>query len=140
MIRNVLILCTGNSARSIMAEALINHRFPGQWRAYSAGSHPTGTVNPLSLAVLAEQGVATTGLRSKSWDEFTHAPVMDLVITVCDNAAGEVCPLWPGAPRKLHWGFADPAAATGRDEQRLEFFRQIMAQIDTKIGELTAWA
>lgn len=135
---NVLVLCTGNSARSVLAECLINDLGGGTWKAYSAGSRPTGTVNPLSIAVLKEKGHAVEGLRSKSWDEFAlpDAPRMDLVITVCDNAAGETCPIWPGAPRKIHVGFPDPAAAEGSDEERLAVFREVYAMIEAKIRRL----
>jgi len=135
---HVLVLCTGNSARSVLAECLINDLGGGAWRAWSAGSHPTGKVNPLSLEILAEKGHDTEGLRSKSWDEFAQAdaPHMDLVITVCDNAAGEMCPIWPGAPRKLHVGFPDPAAAEGTHEQRLAVFRDVYGQVEAKIRKL----
>lgn len=135
---NVLVLCTGNSARSVLAECLINDLGGGKWKAYSAGSKPTGLVNPLSIEVLREKGHAAEGLRSKSWDEFAlpDAPKMDLVITVCDNAAGEVCPIWPGHPSKLHIGFPDPAAATGTKEERLKAFRDVYAMIEAKIKKL----
>ena len=108
---NVLFLCTGNSARSVLAEALLNHLGSGRVRAYSAGSHPKGAVHPGALAVLAEHGIPADGLRSKSWDEFAGpaAPPMNFIITVCDNAAGEACPIWPGRPTSAHWGIADPA-------------------------------
>jgi arsenate reductase len=137
-VTNVLVLCTGNSARSILGEALINHLGGGRWRACSAGSSPTGRVNPLSLEVLAEQGLPVEGYRSKSWDEFARpgAPVMDLVITVCDNAAGEVCPVWPGHPSKIHMGFPDPAAVEGTHEERLAAFRQVRAMIEAKVRRL----
>lgn len=136
----VLVLCTGNSARSVLAECLINHLGGGRWKAYSAGSHPAGQVNPLTLEVLRENGHAVEGLRSKSWDEFANAgaPRMDLVITVCDNAAGEVCPIWLGAPRKMHVGFPDPAAAQGSHAQRLEVFRDVYAMIEAKMRRLIA--
>ncbi|HIJ38399.1 MAG TPA: arsenate reductase ArsC [Rhodospirillaceae bacterium] len=137
---NVLFLCTGNSARSVLAECLVNDLGGGKWKAYSAGSHPTGKVNPLSLEVLSEKGHAINGLRSKSWDEFAlpDAPKMDLVVTVCDNAAGELCPIWPGHPSKLHIGFPDPAAAQGTHEERLAAFRKVYAMIETKIRALLA--
>ncbi|HLN22952.1 MAG TPA: arsenate reductase ArsC [Patescibacteria group bacterium] len=135
---NVLVLCTGNSARSVLAECLINDLGCGKWTAYSAGSHPTGKVNPLSIEVLTEKGHKVEGLRSKSWDEFAqpNAPKMDLVITVCDNAAGEVCPIWPGHPSKLHIGFPDPAAAEGTREERLAEFRNVYSMIEAKIRKL----
>jgi arsenate reductase len=137
-VHNVLILCTGNSARSVLGEALVNHLGGGKWRAFSAGSKPTGKVNPLSLEVLAEKGLNAEGYRSKSWDEFAaqDAPKMDLIITVCDNAAGEVCPVWPGHPAKLHMGFPDPAAAEGSHEERLAEFRKVYAMIEAKIRRL----
>lgn len=137
-VTNVLVLCTGNSARSVLGEALINHLGGGRWKAYSAGSHPTGKVNPLSLEVLREKGLPAEGYRSKSWDEFAaaDAPQMDLVITVCDNAAGEVCPIWPGAPRKVHMGFPDPAAAEGSHEEKLAAFREVYAMIEAKVRRL----
>jgi arsenate reductase len=134
----VLVLCTGNSARSVLAECLINDLGQGRWKAYSAGSRPTGKVNPLSIEVLKEKGHSVEGLRSKSWDEFAapDAPKMDLVITVCDNAAGEVCPVWPGHPSKLHIGFPDPAAAEGTHEERLAEFRKVYAMIEAKVRRL----
>ncbi len=137
-ITNVLVLCTGNSARSILAECLINHLGGGRWRAFSAGSRPTGKVNPLSLEILKEKGLPTAGLRSKSWDEFAalDAPRMDLVVTVCDNAAGETCPVWPGGPKKLHLGFPDPAAVEGSHEEKLEEFRKVYAMIEMAVRRL----
>jgi len=137
---NVLVLCTGNSARSVLGECLINDLGGGKWRAYSAGSHPTGKVNPLSIDILKEKGHSVEGLRSKSWDEFAlpDAPRMDLVITVCDNAAGEVCPVWPGHPSKVHIGFPDPADAKGSHEERLAEFRRIYAMIEAKVRKLIA--
>ncbi len=137
---NVLVLCTGNSARSILSEALINHLGQGRFRAHSAGSKPTGRVNPLALRALEERGVPTTGLRSKSWDEFSApgAPAMDIVITVCDNAAGETCPLWPGTPARAHWGLADPAAATGSDDEQLSAFRDTLRRVEARAARLVA--
>ena len=127
---NVLFLCTHNSARSILAEALLNHISQGRFHAYSAGSSPRENQqpNPLGLQVLTNAGISTAGLRSKSWDEFARpdAPHMDLVITVCDNAAGEVCPYWPGQPATAHWGYSDPSAGDGSDAQKLEAFRQTL--------------
>jgi len=142
--RNVLFLCTGNSARSIMAEAYLNKAGAGRWQAFSAGSKPTGKPNPLAIETLAAHGVAADGARSKSWDEFADAgaPLMDIVITVCDNAAGEPCPVWPmrpgKAPRKLHWSFPDPAAATGDEAERRAAFELVFADIRTRIDALLA--
>ena len=133
---NVLFLCTGNSARSILAEAYLNSLPGGRFKAYSAGSHPGGKVNPFALDVLRNARVSVEGLRSKSWDEFAApgAPHMDFVFTVCDNPAGEVCPIWPGQPMSAHWPFADPAAFEGSDTEKhaffLDVFRQIRARID----------
>jgi len=137
---NVLVLCTGNSARSILSEALINHLGQGRFRAHSAGSKPAGRVNPFALRVLEEQGVPVAGLRSKSWDEFgrSDAPVMDVVITVCDNAAGETCPLWPGTPVRVHWGLPDPAGVAGTDEQKLQAFRETRGRIEARVKRLVA--
>jgi arsenate reductase len=123
---NVLFLCTGNSARSIMAEVMMNAVGHGRFRAFSAGSHPAGKVNPFALEVLAGAKMATEGLRSKSWDEFAKpgAAPMDFILTVCDNAAGEMCPIWPGKPITAHWGVADPAAVEGTDEAKRAAFRE----------------
>jgi arsenate reductase (thioredoxin) len=134
---NVLFLCTHNSARSILAEALLNHLGQGRFRAYSAGSSPRENQqpNPLALQVLHAAGISTEGLYSKSWDEFgkPDAPHMDLVITVCDNAAGEVCPYWPGQPATAHWGYPDPSEAPGDDAQKLEAFRQTLYAIRRRL-------
>lgn len=137
---NVLFLCTGNSARSIMAECYLNHAGRGDFRAYSAGSSPKGAVHPLSLATLAAHGIATGDVRSKSWDEFAtaDAPRMDLVITVCDNAAAEACPVWPAAPLKAHWSFPDPAAATGTRDEQLAVFARVFASIRESVDRLAA--
>lgn len=123
-IYNVLFLCTGNSARSIIAEGLLNHLGKGRFRGYSAGSMPKGEVHPIALATLKKLELPTTGYRSKSWDEFTlpDAPLLDFIITVCDNAAGETCPVWPGQPVTAHWGVPDPAAVEGSEvEKHLAF-------------------
>jgi len=132
---NVLFLCTGNSARSVMAEALLNDLGEGCFRAYSAGSHPAGEVNPFTLELLRKSLHPVEGLRSNSWDEFAApgAPRMDFVITVCDNAAGEVCPVWPGQPVSAHGGFEDPAAFQGPDEDKRRQFLKIYQQIATRI-------
>ena len=137
---NVLFLCTHNSARSILAEALLNHLGGGKFKAFSAGSSPKENQrpNPLALAVLEKAGISTDGLSSKSWDVFAtpDAPHMDLVITVCDNAAGEVCPYWPGQPATAHWGYADPSETIGTDVQKLEAFTQTLLQIKHRLDIL----
>ena len=133
---NVLFLCTGNSARSILAEALLNHKAKGAFTAYSAGSHPSGRVRPEALKQLELAGIATTGLRSKSWDEFAgpDAPAMSFVFTVCDNAANEVCPFWPGQPMTAHWGVPDPAAVKGTPEEIERAYRDAFSILDRRIG------
>ena len=137
---NVLFLCTGNSARSILAEAYLNSAGRGRFTAYSAGSHPAGKVNPLALELLEENRLPTGGLRSKSWDEFARAgaPKIDFVFTVCDNAAGEACPLWPGQPITAHWGVADPAAASGTDAERRKAFLRAFTELSARINLLLA--
>jgi arsenate reductase len=137
---NVLFLCTGNSARSIMAERLMDHWGRGRFKGYSAGSYPTGTVNPLALAVLERAHLPTKDLRSKSWDEFAApgAPVMDFVFTVCDSAGSEVCPVWPGQPVTAHWGIADPAAVTGSDAEKTSAFREAFGTLENRIKIFTS--
>lgn len=137
---NVLFLCTGNSARSIMAEALIDHWGAGRFKGYSAGSFPKGAVHPMSIQLLRRLGLATAGLRSKSWDEFAApgAPVMDFVFTVCDQAAGETCPIWPGHPMTAHWGLPDPAAAQGSAEAQMLAFRDAFRILEARIKAFTS--
>ena len=139
---NVLFLCTHNSARSILAEALLNHIGQGRFKAFSAGSSPRENQqpNPLGLQVLKAAGISTEGLHSKTWDEFgkPDAPHMDLVITVCDNAAGEVCPYWPGQPATAHWGYADPSEGDGTDSQKLEAFRQTLFALRRRLDLLVS--
>lgn len=137
---NVLFLCTGNSARSIMAESLLNHLGRGRFKAFSAGSHPGGKVNPIALRLLGELGLPVEGLRSKSWNEFacSDAPSMDFIITVCDNAAGEVCPIWPGRPATAHWGVEDPAGADGTDDEKMAAFRRAFAVLEARVRALVA--
>jgi arsenate reductase (thioredoxin) len=131
---DVLFLCTGNSARSILAEALLNHWGGERFRGFSAGSFPKGQVHPLAIELLKRTGLPTEGLRSKSWDEFAApgAQPIDFIITVCDNAAGEVCPIWPGKPMTAHWGIADPAAVQGNVEQGAAF-RRTLAELEARI-------
>ena len=135
---NILILCTGNSARSILAEALINKYGGKRFKGYSAGSHPVGKVNPVAIALLDSFGHPMDHLRSKSWDEFSSpaAPVMDTIITVCDNAAGEVCPIWPGSPANAHWGMEDPAAFKGKFHEKLSVFEQVYRELEQHIERL----
>jgi arsenate reductase len=137
---NVLFLCTGNSARSIIAEALINQWGQGKFRGFSAGSHPKGAVHPITLQLLQRMNLPTEGLRSKSWDEFTAsgAAPLDFVFTVCDNAAGEVCPYWPGQPMTAHWGVPDPAAVNGSDKQEWLAFREAFRALDNRIKIFTS--
>lgn len=137
---NVLFLCTGNSARSILAEQLLNHWGTGVFRAYSAGSHPQGAVNPIALELLRHMKLPTAGLRSKSWDELAvpNAPRLDFVFTVCDRAAAEVCPVWPGQPMTAHWGVADPAAVEGPETQRWLAFRRAFRELENRIKIFTS--
>ncbi len=137
---NVLFLCTGNSARSILAEAILNSVGRGHFRAFSAGSHPTGKVNPFAIELLQKQRLAVTDLRSKAWDEFAApgAPQLDFVFTVCDNAAGEVCPVWPGKPITAHWGIEDPAAAEGSDEDKRKAFSAASKLLQRRIALFTS--
>jgi protein-tyrosine-phosphatase len=132
---NLLFLCTGNSARSILAEVLIEHWGKGRFTGFSAGSFPKGAVHPLALDLIERLNLRTAGLRSKSWDEFARpgAPMMDFVFTVCDQAAGEICPIWPGNPVTAHWGVPDPAAVEGNEEQRRQAFRDAYRQLETRI-------
>ncbi len=133
---NVLFLCTGNSARSIMAEVMLNSMGKGRFRAWSAGSHPAGRVNPFALELLAKNQLPVEGLRSKNWEEFASpgAPQIDFVFTVCDNAAGEVCPIWPGRPMTAHWGIPDPAAAEGSDDDKRRAFFLAYNQLSTRLS------
>lgn len=137
---NVLILCTGNSARSILAEAIINREGAGRFRAFSAGSQPKGMPNPVGIELLKSLGYETSAFRSKSWNEFSGAgaPAMDIVITVCDSAAGEACPLWPGVPVVAHWGIPDPADAGETQAERLEAFKVAYRRLEARIQALVA--
>jgi arsenate reductase len=137
---NVLFLCTGNSARSILAESLLNTVGQGKFRAFSAGSFPKGEVHPMAVELLHSMNLPTENLRSKSWDEFAApgAPPIDLIFTVCDNAAGEVCPIWPGMPMAAHWGIADPAAVEGSDVEKTFAFRKAFKELETRIKLLTS--
>jgi protein-tyrosine-phosphatase len=136
---NVLILCTGNSARSILGEVLVNRLGRGRFRGFSAGSTPKGTVHPLALELLDQLGMPTTGMRSKSWNEFAApgAPPLDFIITVCDNAAGEMCPVWPGKPITAHWGIPDPAGVGGTDAERRAAFRRAYDDLERRIEAFT---
>jgi arsenate reductase (thioredoxin) len=133
---NVLFICTGNSARSLMAEAVLNQLGQGRFRAFSAGSQPAGRPHPMTLELLQRNRYDTSALRSKSWDEFAlpGAPAMDFVLTVCDKAAGEVCPLWPGQPISAHWGVEDPAAATGPEDKRRQAFNDALLVLSRRIA------
>jgi len=137
---NVLFLCTGNSARSILAEAYLNSAGRGRFKAYSAGSHPAGKVNPFALELLQKNRLPTTDLRSKNWDEFARAdaPKLDFIFTVCDNAAGEACPVWPGHPMTAHWGIADPAEATGTPAEIAQAFAEAYRLLNQRIGIFAA--
>jgi len=133
---NVLFLCTGNSARSILGEALLNHVGQGRFKAYSAGSTPKGAVHPMTLETLERVGIPTAGLRSKAWDEFAgpDAPRMDFIFTVCDNAAGETCPIWPGQPMTAHWGIEDPAAVQGTEFKQRAAFEDALRYLRNRVG------
>lgn len=139
-IMNVLFLCTGNSARSIMAEAILNSLGVNRFRAYSAGSHPAGSVNPITIDWLKKNRFETSSLRSKSWNEFAvpGAPVMDFVLTVCDNAAGEVCPVWPGQPISAHWGVEDPVSVEGTTEEKEKAFSNVFLILNRRISLFTS--
>jgi arsenate reductase (thioredoxin) len=137
---NALFLCTGNSARSILAESLLNHWGHGKFRAFSAGSYPKGQVHPMAVELLNRMNLPTENLRSKSWDEFASpgAPAIDFIFAVCDNAAGEVCPIWPGKPMTAHWGVADPAAVQGTDIEKAAAFRKSFKELETRIKLFTS--
>jgi arsenate reductase len=139
-IYNVLFLCTGNSARSILAESLLNTLGNGRFRAFSAGSFPKGQVHPMAVALLKRMNLPTEDLRSKSWDEFAtpEAPAIDFIFTVCDNAAGEVCPIWPGKPMTAHWGIADPAGVEGTDAERMAAFHKAFNLLEARVRLLTS--
>jgi protein-tyrosine-phosphatase len=136
---SVLFLCTGNSARSILAESLVNHWGRGKFRGFSAGSSPKGSVHPMAIELLKRMNLPTENLRSKSWDEFAApgAPALDFIFTVCDNAAGEVCPVWPGKPMTAHWGIADPAAVEGTEKDKAFAFRKALKELEARIKLFT---
>jgi arsenate reductase len=137
---NILFLCTGNSARSILAESLLNHWGKDKFRAFSAGSFPKGQVHPMAIELLKRMNLPAEGFRSKSWDEFASpgAPPIDFILTVCDNAAGEVCPVWPGKPMTAHWGIADPAAIEGTEAEKAFAFRKALKELETRIKLFTS--
>jgi arsenate reductase len=137
---NVLFLCTGNSARSVLAEALVNHWGRGKFVGFSAGSSPKGQVHPIALELLKHMKMPTDGMRSKSWDEFAQpdAPKLDFVFTVCDNAAGEMCPVWPGQPMTAHWGVEDPAAVSGTETEKWLAFRKAFHELESRIKVFTS--
>jgi arsenate reductase len=139
-IQRVLFLCTGNSARSILAEAILNRIGEGRFVAHSAGSHPTGRVHPMALEILRERGLDTSGLRSKSWEEFARpdSTSLDFVFTVCDAAAGEACPVWPGHPMSAHWGVEDPAAFVGPEEEQRRVFRRVTQVLERRLSRFTS--
>ena len=133
---NVLFICTGNSARSILAESILNSLGQGRYKAFSAGSHPAGQVNPYAIGLLERNRLNTTNLRSKNWDEFTQAdaPQLDFIFTVCDKAAGEVCPFWPGQPMSAHWGVEDPAAVDGSEDEKRKAFTNVFRVLNRRIS------
>ena len=137
---NVLFLCTGNSARSVLAEAYLNSAGRGRFKAFSAGSHPAGKINPFAIELLQKNEVSVEGLRSKSWDEFAAAgaPPLHFVFTVCDNAAGEMCPIWPGRPVTAHWGVPDPAAVQGSDDEKRKAFLDVFNTLTARIDDFLA--
>jgi protein-tyrosine-phosphatase len=139
-VRNVLFLCTGNSARSILAESLLNHWGQARFLAFSAGSFPKGQVHPMAVELLKRANLPTENLRSKSWDEFAtpDAPQLDFIFTVCDNAAGETCPVWPGKPMTAHWGIVDPAAVEGTDVEKASAFHRAYQELESRIRLLTS--
>ncbi|MEE4339635.1 arsenate reductase ArsC [Erythrobacter sp.] len=136
--KNVLFLCTGNSARSILAEAILNHHGAGRFAAYSAGSNPAGRVNPFALTTLEKRGLPVDGFRSKSWSEYAEGPEFDLIFTVCDSAAAESCPVWPGRPISAHWGIPDPAAVEGHDTEKQAAFELAFERLKSRIDRFIA--
>ncbi|AOL23579.1 arsenate reductase [Erythrobacter litoralis] len=136
--KNVLFLCTGNSARSILAEAILNHHGAGRFAAYSAGSNPAGRVNPFALTTVEKRGLPVDGFRSKSWSEYAEGPEFDLIFTVCDSAAAESCPVWPGRPISAHWGIPDPAAVEGHDTEKQAAFELAFERLKSRIDRFIA--